>query len=112
LGNLCNAIEVRTKFILANDLTAKKDEMLNTVNAAVVTVEESLNEIHHDNLSAIEMMVEDLENAMISLGLSGSQEEQMREIFDACMKKTDKIFEKSKKINDQFASILDILDSK
>jgi phosphatidylinositol kinase/protein kinase (PI-3 family) len=110
LGNLCNAIEVRTEFLLVNDISTKKDELIKTVNNSVVDVERALKEIQRENLTAIEDMKEDLEDAMLSLGLLDSQENKIREIVKSCTVKTKQIFDKANGINLQFERILSILN--
>jgi len=109
LGNLCNVIESRTKFLLANDLTAKKDQILAKVNSIVYYVEKSLDEIQAENVSAIQKMINKLEDAMISLGLTENQEDKMRTICKECATTIDSIFEKNKNIKDQCLSILDLI---
>ena len=109
LCNLCNAIESRTQFLLANDQTKLKDKQLNAAKQSVAAVEASLKEIQHENLRAIETMVDDMEEAMLSLGLTENQENQMRDICKECIEKTDQIFLKSDTIYDELAKVLELL---
>lgn len=112
LGNLCNAIEVRTEYLMVNDISVKKEELIRTVNTSVADVERALIEIQRENLTAIEDMKEDLEEAMLSLGLLDSQEDKIRGIVQSYISKTEQIFNKAERINQQFERILSILNNR
>lgn len=109
LGNLCNAIEARAKGIISQQSNRKRGEIIATVGEALDEIEATFKRIHAANNSAIQDLMEDLEEAMLSLGLSEGQEERIRSISFILLHKSNAIFQESRDLQEQITRIHNIL---
>ncbi|HEC20535.1 MAG TPA: response regulator [Gammaproteobacteria bacterium] len=108
LGTLCNAIEARVKVLLSDDANRQKAQVLETVRQALGKIGDSFGNIQKANLQAIEGMVDDLDNAIMNLGLTDNQENQIRDIAVKCYEQVDKIFDEGLTLNNE----VEILDKR
>lgn len=111
LGNLCNAIEAVTKILLSREETRQKNATMNMANGAIDKIEQSLHTIQTETEDAINSMMDDIEDAMITLGLLESQEEAIRTIVRRCRERSNKAFEKGQAVYDSFAIVHDTLSN-
>jgi CheY-like chemotaxis protein len=105
LGTLCNAIEAKVKNLLVNDINRQKNEILATVQQVLEEVDKTYDKIQHSSNSAILDMMDEIDNAIMHLGLMEYQEEDIRKIASGTLQKTNKIFEEGRTLNDKFAEI-------
>ena len=116
LGTLCNAIEARIKVINSNSAAEKNEEILETVKSTLQQVEDLFKKVQQGNLTAIETLSDELEEAMLtSLGLNEAQEDSIREIVKECLATTNTVYEEGMvleglfdKINEQLRNILGV----
>jgi DNA-binding response OmpR family regulator len=111
LGNLCNAIEAVTKILLSTELVAEKSKTMASVNTTLTSLGASLQAIQSENEHAIVSMIDDLEEAMLTLGLTEAQEEVIREIAMRCLNKSTEAFEQGKEVLGSFSDVHDVLST-
>ena len=109
LGNLCNAVEARSNYILSHTVSESRAQALNTVNQALLEIDMRFKDVQYANIAAIDTLIDDLEEAMLTLGLSEGQEEQIRSIAQQCLNRTNKIFDESMDLKAKFDQIKQIL---
>lgn len=105
LGVLCNAVEARVGALIVEKIDAKKALIVDVVQEVLAQTKVTFADIEKSNVSSIEGMMEDIESAFFSLGLSEPQEERIREILKACLVNTNKAFQKGLILNAMFDDI-------
>ena len=105
LGNLCDAVEVIVKLLLSNELTAEKTQSMSVADEALAEVKTSLQMIQSENERSIEVMIGEMEVAMISLGLTDAQEEVLRSITFQYLEDSTRAFERVKALYQSFEEI-------
>jgi hypothetical protein len=91
---------------VSNDRVKQREELISTATATIRELDQELTSIRKSNQSAIGQLRTDIENAMMHLGLTDVQEENIRNIVDSCVKKTDEIFECGEALKNKFAELL------
>ena len=109
LGVLCNAVEARVGGLLTEKVDAKKAQLTDVIQEVLDQTKDTFADIEKSNLAAIEGMMEDIETAFFSLGLSEPQENRIREIVETCMTNTNKAFKKGLILNAMFDDITENL---
>ncbi len=99
LGTLCDAISSRVDYILANDSLMQKQEVVERVTITMMDVDSSFKKLQKQNVAAIEDMLEELEEALLILGLTEHQEENILTIAKNCLCKTNEAFYQGVEIN-------------
>ncbi|MEW5755473.1 MAG: response regulator [Pseudomonadota bacterium] len=102
LGNLCNAIEARTKALFANDIEQRRGEIVATLHEMMADMRQALKGIQQANINAISEMSNDLDEAMMTLGLTGPQEDEIREIAAKTLRKIDDTFDRAQQLEQKF----------
>lgn len=105
LGSLCNAIEACIKILLFDDTNKQKADVLETVRTTLSVATASFAEIQKENLKSIQVMTDNLDDAILNLGLTDHQENMIRDIAVSCYEKVDSIFEKGLVLNDEFEAL-------
>lgn len=105
LGTLCDAISSRVEVLLTNSAAEQKHKVVETVSSAMIDIDSSFRVLQKENISAIEDMLEDLEDALLTLGLTDFQEENIRKIAENCLLNTNKAFYKGVKINSKLEEL-------
>lgn len=105
LGSLCNAIEACIKILLFDDSNKHKANILETVRSTLSVATASFSEIQKENLKSIQDMTDQLDNAILNLGLTDHQEDMIRDIAVNCYERVDGIFEKGLVLNDEFEAL-------
>ncbi|MDH5228735.1 MAG: response regulator [Gammaproteobacteria bacterium] len=98
LGALCNALASRVDVLNKYAISNKKDNIVSTVKLGLEKVRGATETLQERNIEAIETMMDDIENAFISLGLSDEQENNIRHIIDLCRQRMVTAFEDGKEI--------------
>lgn len=109
LGSLCDSIESKVKLLLSSVVMQRKDDVIKNVTQSLERVGQSYGDIQQANLSAIDDMIGDMEEAMFGFGLSESQEDTVRGIILYAKNKTAEIFEDGKVLYEEFDKIRNIL---
>ena len=105
LATLCEAIAARVKIFYAVDKEKQREAILATVEGAIDQMGRSLTSIQKDNIAAIEVMMDDIDDAMMSLGLTEEQETHIRGIAADCLQRVDKSFSKANQLREQFENV-------
>lgn len=105
LGSLGDAIEARTKALISNSLEGKRTDLIKTVQGAMEKTGKTMQEVQQRSESAIDVMMEDIEDAFISLGLTEQQEQKIRDIVGQCLVRTKSAFEQGAGLNLYFENI-------
>ena len=99
LGTLCDAIGSRVEVLLTNSAVEQKQRVVETVSSTMVGIDASFKLLQKENITAIENMLEELEDALLTLGLTEYQEENIRKIAENCLNNTNAAFYKGVEIN-------------
>lgn len=105
LGNLCNAIETITEILLAKEINQHKNETMNSVNLALNEIESTITGIQNENTDVIEDMISDVDEAMLTLGLTDSQEESIRTITQNCLMHSREVLKKADVLKESFNKV-------
>ena len=105
LGSLGDAIEARTKALISNSLEGKRTNLIKTIQGAMDKTGKTMHEVQSSSENAIDIMMEEIEDAFISLGLTEEQEQRIRDIVQKCLIKTKSAFEKGAELNTLFENI-------
>lgn len=105
LGSLCEAIDSRIRVILSEDRSKEREAVLQAIQQAVDELSSSLTSIHSMNREAIEEMIGDIDEAMITLGLTEQQEDNIRGIAVKTLGKVESAFALSEKLEDRFLNV-------
>lgn len=111
LGNLGEAIHARATAIKAYGVNEKRKNIITSVNESIQNIDNSFKTIQNGNLSAIEGLLEELEEAMITLALTEEQEEKIRNAVKRCYDKINTIFQESSVLNIELENISSRLGS-
>ena len=102
IGTLCNAIEARTTALLSDDKNRKREELIAAVQGAMDELKITMNGIQRANVDAMDAMISDIDEAMMTLGLSDVQEDNIRQIATNTMVKVEAVFDRVVDIEDKF----------
>ena len=105
LGNLCNAIEARVSLLINDDAQARNQQVLSTIRSALDEIGQDFARVQKENITAIEDMMTDIDQAFLRLGLSEKQEEDIHAITRTCLEKTHQNYYKGIAVNERFDAI-------
>lgn len=105
LGALGDAIEARTRSLIANSVEEKRIQLIKTVQTATDETAQTMTDVQNETEKAIDYMMEEIEDAFISLGLLEQQEQKIRDIVGECLARSHVAFEKGKHLNSLFENI-------
>ena len=105
LGMIANGVEA--KIIQLNDevLANRKQEVIESIQGSLHSIENSFAQVQKENVLAIEDMNEELNEAILTMGLTQFQEESLEKIVEACLKRINKAFYKGINIRENLANI-------
>jgi len=110
LGVLCNAVEARVSSLLTDKVDERKMQITEVVQEVLEQTKVTFADIEQSNVKSIEGMMEEIEEAFFSLGLSEEQENRIREIGESCLANTNKAFKRGLILNAMFDDINDHLN--
>ncbi len=111
LGTLCNAIEARIKFLLHEDSARQKREIASTVLGLLEEIDATFSDIREANQQVIGRLIDDLDDAMLDLGLTSHQEELVRKLVETCRDDSNAVFERSAVLYDKFEQVRTKIDA-
>lgn len=111
LGNLCEAIDARVKVLLSEDRSKQREIVLQTIEQAMEQLSGSLISIQAQNVQIIETMISDIDNAMLTLGLTEVQEDNIRKIATNTMENIEQAFSRSDALKEEFNKVQSTLTS-
>ena len=114
LGNLCNAIEARVKFLKYENAAVQKEKVIGAVIGMMEEVDKQFGEMQDANVNVINSMIDDLDEAMLDLGLTSAQEDLVRSIVvegrersKRAIRRGDVIYEKFEEVRTELDNALD-----
>ncbi len=110
LGNLCTAIEARVEFLLHQSAALHKEEIVGTVLDMLEKIDKAFTEVQGVNAAIINQMIDELDEAMMDLGLTPHQEELIRTIAVNCRESSDKAIKDGVALYDMFEEVRTKLD--
>ena len=111
LGNLCNAIEARVKFLMYENATIQKEQVINAVIGMMEEVDKQFGEMQQANTYVINSMIDDLDEAMLDLGLTSAQEDLVRSIVVEGRERSKRAIKRADVIYDKFEEVKNELDN-
>lgn len=110
LGNLCNAIDTITEILWAKELNVKKESAMINVEATLDKIENTLTSIQNENTNVIEDMMAEIDEAMLLLGLTDRQEENIRHITQNCFSRSQEVLKKADVLKNFFINAHETLN--
>ena len=110
IGTLCNAIEARTNVLLNDDKNRQRSELVEAIQEAMGGLKSTMAEIQKENMCAIDTMINDIDNAMMTLGLEEEQEKDIRGIAEKAMDAVEGVFGRVVFIESQFDTVQERLE--
>jgi len=110
LGVLCNAIEAKLSSLIAESANSKKVEIAGFIQNVLEQTQSTFSVIESENIGAIDSLMEDIEDAFLSLGLSEEQENNIRAVVEGCTQKVNEAFKRGETLNAMFDDIRNNLD--
>jgi len=114
LGNLCDAVEARVKFLMYENASIQKEQIINAVIGIMDEVDKQFGEMQQANTEVINSMLDDLDEAMLDLGLTPGQEDLVRTIViegrersKRTLKRADVIYNKFEEVKTELDNALD-----
>ena len=95
LGNLCNAIDAITEIILAKEMISEKVRAMSDVNMILNEIESTLTTVQDQNTDVIEDMINEIDETMMTIGISDAQEEKIRAITERCLSRSTEVLKKT-----------------
>lgn len=105
LGSLCNAIESRITILLFDETNKQKAQILESVRLTLGNTSETFRGVQKANLKSIQVMIDELDDTIMILGLTEEQEKLIRGIAVKCYDRMADIFGESMAINDDFEAL-------
>lgn len=110
LGTLCNAIESRVKFLLYENAAEQKKRIVSAVVNLMEDIDKSFADIQQANLGVVNRMMDELDEAMMDLGLTNSQEDLIRAIAGRSRDRMNDVFKRSSEMYIKFDHVREQLD--
>lgn len=110
LGTLCNAIEARVQVLLYENATQQKNRIVSAVAGLIEDIDRSFADIQRANIEVVDNMMDELDNAMMDLGLTGNQEDLIRDIAERSRNSMNEVFKRSSVMYDKFDHVRTQLD--
>ncbi len=111
LGNLCDAVEARIKFLMYENASIQKEQVINVVIGMMEEVDKQFGEMQEANTNVINSMLDDLDEAMLDLGLTSGQEDLVRSIVVEGRERSKRAFKRADVIYDKFDEVRQELDN-
>ncbi|MDX1812429.1 MAG: hypothetical protein R3240_10805, partial [Gammaproteobacteria bacterium] len=111
LGILCNAMEARIESIIEQTINYQKSQITQDVKVVLEQSQNTFSEIEKNTIAAINELTDAIENSFLSLGLTESQEDEIRDIIQHCMESTNAAFDSSRELYQMFGEINASLDA-
>ncbi len=111
IGTLCNAIEARTTVFLSDDKNQKREDLIGTVQNAMDELKQTMADMQKANVAVIDEMVNDVDNAMMTLGLTDEEEDRIRSIATKTTGAIEAVFGRVVFIEVQFDKVQERLEN-
>jgi len=111
LGNLCDAVEARINFLMYENASIQKEQIINAVIGMMDEVDKQFGEMQEANTNVINSMLDDLDEAMLDLGLTPGQEDLVRAIVVEGRERSKRSLKRADVIYDKFEAVKTELDN-
>jgi len=111
LGNLCDAVEARVKFLMYENASIQKEQIINAVIGMMDEVDKQFGEMQEANTNVINSMLDNLDEAMLDLGLTPAQEDLVRAIVVEGRERSKRTLKRADVIYDKFEAVKTELDN-
>ena len=105
LGMLGNGIEEKIGQLNSEIIAMKKDSMIMSIRESISNIEKLFAEVQKENISAIEDMYEQVHQAIMILGLTEEQEDNIQHITETCLERSNRAFYKGVNITENLKNI-------
>lgn len=112
LGTLGHAIDSRLEFVLTRDAISQKDAVLQALKTAMTRIRTLFQDIQHANVSATDQLKNELDDALLRLGLLEYQEQDIQDIAERCQHQIAENAQRGEELNTQFNDLMSLLVEK
>ena len=112
LGTLGHAIDSRLEFVLTRDAISQKDAVLQALQSAMTRIRMLFQDIQHANVSATDQLKNELDDALLRLGLLEYQEQDIQDIADRCQLQIAESAQRGAELNTHFDDLINLLMKK
>ena len=92
LGMLGNGLEAKISQINYESILREKNSAIVSIRNSINSIKKSFTELQDENISAIEDMNEKVQKAIMTLGLTETQETNIQNITESCLDRSNKAF--------------------
>ncbi|MBI3771696.1 MAG: response regulator [Gammaproteobacteria bacterium] len=110
IGTLCNAIESRVRFLLYENAAEQKKRIVSAVVNLMEDIDKSFAGIQQANLEVVNQMMDELDEAMMDLGLTNQQEDLIRTMAGRSRDRMNDVFKRSAEMYIKFDHVREQLD--
>ncbi|MDH5692704.1 MAG: response regulator [Gammaproteobacteria bacterium] len=111
LGSLCNATDVRTNMLVNDMIQLRKNEIVDTVKNSLEGINSAVKVTQKMNVESVNRLMAQIEKRFMTLGLSEDQEDEIRDVVEACRKEIEEAFEQAREIGNEFSQVNDRLNN-
>ena len=112
LGALCNAIYAKISIIINNIKEEKQKEgVLSVVRSAVDKIDNEFKKLQSKSITAIEDMREQVDEAVMGMGLLEDTEKNLEKIADECLNRSNNNFYEGMKLYEIFDELREEIDT-
>ena len=105
LGMIGNGLDARIHLLNEEVVEDKKDQFISCIKDSINIINKSFADLQKENVTAIEDMNEQINNAIMVLGLTEEQEYNIQHITESCLLRTNKAFYKGVSIENNLEQI-------
>lgn len=105
LGMLGNGIEEKIAQLNNEVIAMKKDSIILSIRESISNIEKLFAELQKENITAIEDMNEQVHEAIMTLGLTEEQENNIQHITETCLERSNTAFYKGISISKNLKNI-------
>lgn len=110
MGMVCNGLEAKIQQLNNDVLTQKREAIVEVIKSNIRDIAQAFDKVQKESVSAIEDMNDDLNEAIMILGLAEYQETNIRDIAERCLNRSNDAFYKGRSIHDNLEKIQDQFD--
>ena len=105
LGMISNGVEAKVRQLNNDMLADKKHAIMKSIQDSLTSIETSFAQVQKENMLAIEDLNDELNEAILTLGLTQYQEENIQQIVERCLERINKAFYQGISIRENLTNI-------
>lgn len=110
LANLCNAVEASVKFLLYQNAAMQKEQIVSTVLGVLEQIDGAFTRMQEENAAVINHVIDEMDEAMMDMGLTPDQEDMIRNIILKGREKSEQVLRDGVALYDLFEQVRAQLD--